>query len=105
MRKISCIILSLMLLVTAFVGCNRSKGDALTIRICGYSDSISEISHELEFKDWSEDWYEDPKAKKEVTLTVDGENVTGVYVESEKRLSEFYVTHSYTDETQYSADG
>ena len=87
-----------MLLVIAFAGCNRSQGNALTIRICGYSDSISAISHELEFSDWSQDRYNDSKAEKEVTVTVGNENVTGSYVESEKRLCEFYVTHHYTDE-------
>ena len=84
MKKINCIILSLMLLVTAFVGCDRPEENALTIQICGYSDSIPENPHELEFQDWSEDRFDDSKAKKEVTLTVGNEKVTGSYVESEK---------------------
>lgn len=108
MRKISCIILSLMLLATVFMGCRESdeplakddlpESSALTIRICGYSDSVPESPHELEFSDWSQDRYNDSKAEKEVTVTVGNENVTGSYVESEKRLCEFYVTHRYTDE-------
>ncbi len=108
MKKIVYIILSSMLLLTAFVGCreseepsakdNQPQENTLTIRICGYSDSVPENPHELEFSDWSQDRYNDSKAEKEVTVTVGNENVTGSYVESEKRLCEFYVTHSYTDE-------
>lgn len=108
MKKIIYIILSLMLLLTAFVGCKESEDpsakddqpqeNTLTIKICGYSDSISEISHELEFKDWSEDRFDDSKAKKEVTVTVGDIEITGAYVESDKNFSEFYVTHRYTDE-------
>lgn len=102
MKKISCIILSLMLLVTVFMGCEKRdeqpEGNMLTIRICGYSDSIPENPHELEFQDWSGDRFVDSKVKKEVTVTVDDAAVTGSYVESDKNFSEFYVTHSYTDE-------
>ena len=50
MKKVSCILLTLMLLVASFAGC--TKKDGLSIKICGYSDSIPENPHKLEYKDW-----------------------------------------------------
>ena len=52
MRKISCIIILLVLLGTLF-GC--TKKDELSIRVCGYADSIPENPHKLEYQDWSKD--------------------------------------------------
>ena len=95
MRKISCIIMLLVLLGTLFVGC--AKKDELSIRVCGYSDSIPENPHKLEYQDWSKDAFVDSKAEKKVAYSVGNIEVAGNYIETEKRFSEFYETHKYKD--------
>lgn len=95
MRKISCIIMLLVLLGTLFVGC--AKKDELSIRVCGYSDSIPENPHKLEYQDWSKDAFVDSKAEKNVAYSVGNIEVAGNYIETEKRFSEFYETHKYKD--------
>ena len=96
MRKASCIIMSLLLLIALFVACTK-KND-LSIRICGYSDSIPENPHKLEYQDWSKDAYVDSRAKKNIAFSVGNIEVSGKYVETEKRFSEFHETHKYKDE-------
>lgn len=75
-----------------------STAEKLSIKICGYSDSIPGISHELEYQDWSKNAFIDQEAQKSVSFTIDNIAVTGSYVETEKRFSEFYNTHKYKDE-------
>ena len=96
MRTVSCIIISLLLFMTLFTGC--TKKDELSIRICGYSDSIPENSHKLEYQEWSEEAFVDSKAEKNISLSVGNIEVAGEYVETEIRFSEFYKTHKYRDE-------
>lgn len=96
MRTVSCIIISLLLFMTLFTGC--AKKDELSIRICGYSDSIPENSHKLEYQEWSEEAFVDSKAEKNISLSVGNIEVAGEYVETEIRFSEFYKTHKYRDE-------
>ncbi len=96
MRKVSFIIMSLLVLLALFAGC--TKEDGLTIRICGYSDSIPENPHKLEYKDWSENTFVDSKAQKKVAFSLGNIEVAGNYIESEKRFSEFYETHQYKDD-------
>ena len=96
MRTVSCIIISLLLFMTLFTGC--TKKDELSIRICGYSDSIPENSHKLEYQEWSEEAFVDSKAEKNISLSVGSIEVAGEYVETEIRFSEFYKTHKYRDE-------
>ena len=98
MRKISCIIILLVLLGTLF-GC--TKKDELSIRVCGYSDSIPENPHKLEYQDWSKDAFVDSEAEKNVAFSVGNIEVTGNYVETEKRFSEFYETHKYKDKNNH----
>lgn len=96
MRTVSFIIISLLLFMTLFTGC--TKKDELSIRICGYSDSIPENSHKLEYQEWSEEAFVDSKAEKNISLSVGSIEVAGEYVETEIRFSEFYKTHKYRDE-------
>lgn len=96
MKKISCLVVSVLLLVGLFTGCKNNDG--LSIRICGYSDSIPENPHKLEFKDWSKEAFVDGKAEKSVAFSFGNIEVAGSYVETEKRFSEFYETHKYKDE-------
>ena len=96
MRTVSCIIISLLLFMTLFTGC--AKKDELSIRICGYSDSIPENSHKLEYQEWSEEAFVDSKAEKNISLSVGNIEVAGEYVETEIRFSEFYKSHKYRDE-------
>ena len=96
MKKVSCILLTLMLLVASFAGC--TKKDGLSIKICGYSDSIPENPHKLEYKDWGKDSFVDSAAAECVELKIGNIEVIGTYVETEKRFSEFYNTHTYKDE-------
>ncbi len=95
MKRISCIILLVLLFTVLFAGC--SKNDELSIRICGYSDSIPENSHKLEYKDWSKGTFTDFKAKKDIDFSIGAIHVAGNYIETEKRFSEFYNTHTYKD--------
>ena len=62
MKKTSYIILSLLILLTLLFGCTRNE--KLSIRICGYSDSIPENPHKLEYQDWSKDAFIDSDAEK-----------------------------------------
>lgn len=96
MRKTSCIIMILLLLGTLLVGC--AKKDELSIKVCGYSDSIPENPHKLEYQDWSKDAFVDSKAEKKVAFSVGNIEVTGNYIDTEKRFSEFYETNRYKDE-------
>ena len=96
MRTVRCMIISLLLFMTLFAGC--TKKDELSIRICGYSDSIPESSHKLEYQEWSEEAFVDSKAEKNISLSVGNIEVAGEYVETEIRFSEFYKTHKYKDE-------
>lgn len=96
MRKTSCIILLVLLLGTLFAGC--AKKDELSIQVCGYSDSIPENPHKLEYNDWSKDAYFNSKAEKTVAISIGNIEVSGNYIETEKRFSEFYDTHKYEDE-------
>ena len=77
---------------------NSSNAEKLSIKICGYSDSVSGIAHELEYKDWSQDAFIDSDAEKSVSFMIENLAIAGNYVETEKRFSEFYKTHKYKDE-------
>ncbi len=77
---------------------NSSPAEKYSIKICGYSDSVSGISHELEYKDWSQDAFIDSDAEKSVSFMIENLAIAGNYVETEKRFSEFYKTHKYKDE-------
>ena len=96
MKIISSIITTLLILNTIFTGCNQSN--TLSIQICGYSDSLPESAHKLEFDDWSKDAFVDSKAQQKVSFTVGSIRVKGDYVSSEQRYAEFFVTHEYKDE-------
>lgn len=95
MKKASCIIISLLLLTTLLLGCSRNNN--LSIKICGYSDSIPQAPHELEFEAWSEDAFFDSNVDKNIIITIGNVEVEGNYVNSEIRFSEFYKTHKYKD--------
>lgn len=102
MKKIICTIISLLLLGTLFAGCaKKEKKDELSIKICGYSDSITGTAHKLEYRGWSKGTFIDAKADKTVTVSVGGTEVTGHYRESERRRPEFYDTHEYVDEENH----
>ena len=77
---------------------SSSAVENYSIKICGYSDSVSGISHELEYKDWSQDAFVDSAAEKRVSFAIENLAIIGNYVETEKRFSEFYNTHTYKDE-------
>ncbi len=79
-----------------FTGC--SKNDELSIKICGFSDSISANPHKLEYDEWNKSFFNDSKAKKNITVWVGDLEVSGKYIKSENRFSEFYTTHTYEDE-------
>lgn len=96
MRKPSYIIFSLLILVTLLFGCTQSE--KLSIRICGYSDSIPGNPHKLEYKPWSKGAFIDSDAEKKVTIAVGNIHTTGDYVKTEHRFSEFYNTHTYKDD-------
>ncbi len=100
MKKISCILITLMLLVASFTGCTKNDGlsNGLSIKICGYSDSIPENPHKLEYQDWSQDSFVDSTTSENIELKIGNVEVVGNYVETEKRFSEFYDTHKYRDE-------
>ncbi len=95
MKKVSYIIILLVLLTTLLMGCSRNN--ELSIKICGYSDSIPQVSHELEFEVWSKDTFFASNVDKNIILTIGNIEVEGNYVESEIRFSEFYETHKYKD--------
>ena len=95
MRKIIYIILLLVLPITVLSGC--SKYNNYSIKLCGYSDSILENSQLQEFQDWSKGSFEDSTAEKTVELKLLDDTVAGSYVDTEKRFSEFYNTHTYKD--------
>lgn len=99
MRKMIYIILSLVLPITVLSGC--SVNNNYSIKICRYSDSISESSNQSEFQDWNKGPFDDPTAKKAVELDFGNVAVVGSYVETEKRFSEFYNTHTYKDENNH----
>lgn len=96
MKKTSYIILSLLILLTLLFGCTQNE--KLSIRICGYSDSIPENPHKLEYQDWSKDAFIDSDAEKKVTVEVGNIHTTGDYVKTEHRFSEFYNTRIYKDD-------
>lgn len=95
MKKSSYIILSLLLLITLFTGC--AKSDGLSIKVCGYSDSLPENPHKLEYREWSKDTFTDSKANKSVALSFGSLEAAGEYVKTDIKLSEFYKTHEYKD--------
>ncbi len=95
MKKINYIMLPLLLLAVLFTGCAKNEG--LSIKICGYSDSLSENPHKLEYNKWSKGDFVDSKAKKNVTVSVENMEMNGTYVESRVRDLEFYKTHEYKD--------
>ena len=99
MRKMIYIILSLVLPITVLSGC--SVNNNYSIKICRYSDSISGSSNQSEFQDWNKGPFDDPTAKKAVELDFGNVAVVGSYVETEKRFSEFYNTHTYKDENNH----
>lgn len=96
MRKASYMIVSLLILATLLIGCTQN-GNRL-IRVCGYSGSIPENPHKLEYRAWSKDTFIDSDAKKKVTVEVGNIHTTGEYVKTEHRFSEFYNTHTYKDD-------
>ena len=96
MKKLSCLMIAVLLLMILFSGC--MKKDEFSVKICGYSDSIPENPHKLEYKDWSQEAFVDSKAEKNVAFSVGDFEVSGNYVRTEKRFSEFYETHEYKDE-------
>ena len=96
MKKVLSILILTVLLVASFSSCAQKK--ELSIKVCGYSDSIPENPHKLEFTDWNGGYFVDTKAKDKVTITVNGSKILGSYVKSNKRFFEFYNTHQYEDE-------
>ena len=69
MRKPSYIIFSLLILVTLLFGCTQNE--KLSIRICGYSDSIPGNPHKLEYKPWSKGAFIDSDAEKKSPLQLE----------------------------------
>lgn len=88
MRKISCILISLILSIILFAGCSVNNN---------YSITILGSSNQSEFQDWDKGPFDDPTAKKAVEFDFGNVAVVGSYVETEKRFSEFYNTHTYKD--------
>lgn len=95
MKKITFIIISLLALIMMLSGC--SQNDGYSIKICGFSDSISEAAHKLEYSEWSKDSFIDSKAEKRITISVGDSQIEADYIETEKRFSEYYNTHKYKD--------
>lgn len=96
MRKASYIIFLFLLVVSLFISCTQNKN--LSIKICGYSDSITENPHKLEYQAWSKDAFIDSDAEKKVIVAVGNIHSTGDYVKTEHRFSEYYNTHIYKDD-------
>lgn len=92
MRKISCILISLILSIILFAGCSVNNN---------YSITILGSSNQSEFQDWDKGPFDDPTAKKAVEFDFGNVAVVGSYVETEKRFSEFYNTHTYKDENNH----
>lgn len=89
-----------MLILTALLaGCVREANPS--IQVCGFSDSISENPHTLEYSEWSKGFFQKENVEKNVTLSIGNKTITGEYVKSERRVAEFYDTHRYKDNNGY----
>lgn len=88
-------VLFLLITVTLFSGCSKQKG--YSIKICGFSDSIPEAKHAMEYKEWSNGAFFDSKIKKNIDIAIEGNIVKAEYVDSEKKFYDYYNTHRYKD--------
>ncbi|MGM9681408.1 MAG: hypothetical protein ACI3XR_07880 [Eubacteriales bacterium] len=67
------------------------------IRMCGFSDSVPEAQHKLEFDEWSKGYFYDSDAEKQITVSVGDHTVEAKYVNSEVKFYEFFNTRRYKD--------
>ena len=68
-----------------------------SISICGFSDSVMEITPKLEYAEWSRDSYIDPKQPKTATVSIGEVECSGTYIESELSYGTYEIRHSYLD--------
>ena len=95
MKKLCLLLLTLILLVPQLPGCTQS--DELVIQLCTSPDSIpSGSSSKLYYTDWSKGYYQNSKAAREVTVTLGDHEISGTYLRSEIRESEYFETHWYS---------
>lgn len=90
----------LTVLSIAVVFCVTACSDTLKINqalICGFSDSVREISPSLEYYEWNKDPYIDSKQLKTVKGLVSGVEYEGTYRESDICYGTYEKRHSYLD--------
>lgn len=96
MKVTKILVLFLLIMATFLSACSKQEG--YSIKICGFSDSIPEAKHTLEYKEWSKGYFSDPKAKKNIDITVNGNAIKAEYVDSEVKFYDYNTTHRYKDE-------
>ena len=72
------------------------------IQLCGFSDSIPNVTHKAEFSDWSVGTFIDQGAQKNLRLSVEKRSIDAEYINTEKKFYDFYYTHAYEDENNNS---
>ncbi len=72
-----------------------------TIRLCGFSDSVPSVTHQLAYHAWSMPSFVDEKAEKSIHLSVGEISVDAEYEKTEQRFYEFYRTHTYWDKDHH----
>ncbi len=64
---------------------------------CEFSDSISSANHKEEYTFWQQILYTDTKAKKEITVNINSQRITGEYKYSLNQVPNNYASHFYQD--------
>lgn len=95
MKNTKIFVLILLVTVTLLSGCSKQKG--YSVKVCGFSDSIPEVKHSMEYKEWSNGAFFDKKTEKNIDIAIEGNVVKAEYVDSEKKFYDYYNTHRYKD--------
>jgi len=67
------------------------------VLICGFSDSVPEITPRLEYTEWSKNSYVDSKQPQIAKVSIGGIEYSGTYIESESNYGTYETRHSYMD--------
>lgn len=74
---------------------NSSTEGDYSIQICGFSDSLAEKKHNLEYYKWNGEVFYDNEAPKHIEISFAGKTYEADYKDSRIRFFEYYKTHRY----------
>ena len=97
-KQIVSVLLIMFLLLPCF-GCadKEAESNEYIVKVCGFSDSIPETDHKLEYSLWSEGKYTDTTIVKQVDFLLGNSQIKGSYKDSERKFYNCFSTHRYLD--------